>query len=178
VLNIAALALAAATAATAATQSPSLVSTNAWWEKVTVTITGDGTPRACSYETSSAKAEPSDCAIEGAPEAIAASEGGPKSQLTKITFERRFVPSGTRPTEIPMQPGDTLLGGQVMALAIDNSGAVANCEIVAKSGDMTPSYGCDEAQTEKFEASAGHAASHQRQGYMMVIVYGHEEQVV
>jgi len=172
VLNIAALALAAATAVT---QSPALVSTDSWWEKVTVTITGDGTPRACSYETSSAKAEPSDCAVEGAPEAIAASEGGPKSQLTKITFERRFVPSGTRPTEVPMQPGDTLLGGQVMALDIDNSGAVANCEIVAKSGDMTPSYGCDEAQAEKFEASA---ASQQRQGYMMVIVYGHEEQVV
>ena len=51
-------------------------------------------------------------------------------------------------------------------------------DVVAKPGDMTPSYGCDEAQAEKFEGSAGRAASQQRQGYMMVIVSGHEEQVV
>src|SRR4029078_8921109 len=141
VLNIAALVLAAATA-----QSPALQSSNPWWEKVTVTITGDGTPRSCSYETSVANAKPGACAVEGDAAAIGASSNGAKSQLTRITFERRFIPSGVQPTEMLMKPGDTLLGGQVMALAIDGEGAVAGCKIVAQTGDMTPDYGCAEAK--------------------------------
>jgi hypothetical protein len=172
VLNIAALVLAAATA-----QSPALQSSAPWWEKLTVTITGDGTARSCSYETSVGNAKPAECAVDGAAAAVGASSGGAKSQLTRITFERRFIPNGVQPTQMAIKPGDTLLGGQVMALAIDGEGAVAGCKIVAQTGEMTPDYGCAEAKAERFEARASRNAQAPKQAYMMVLVYGHEEQV-
>jgi len=45
---------------------------------------------------------------------------------------------------------------------------------------MRPQYGCAEATTERFEASAGppRTAEPQREGYLTVIVYGHSEHVV
>ena len=43
-----------AAAAASATTSPALVSTAPWWEKVTVTIAGDGKPQSCQYEASHA----------------------------------------------------------------------------------------------------------------------------
>jgi hypothetical protein len=66
-----------------------------------------------------------------------------------------------------------LLGKQVMALAIDAAGAVKGCKVVATGGEMTPEYGCTEAQTERFDT----VASAPRQGFMTVLVYGHEEHV-
>jgi hypothetical protein len=79
-----------------------------------------------------------------------------------------------------MQPGETLLGGRVMALAIDSNGAVKNCHIVATSGSVTPEYGCSDLQAERFEASVGgaHPGATTREGYMSIIVYGHSEHVV
>ena len=53
-----------------------------------------------------------------------------------------------------LQTGDTLLGRQVMALAIDPVGKVSGCKVVATSGDVTPEYGCEQASSEKFEANA------------------------
>ena len=76
-----------------------------------------------------------------------------------------------------MQAGDTLLGRQVMALAIDQGGKVSGCKVVATSGDLTPEYGCEQATTEKFETNAGRE-SPPRQGYMTVLIYGHSEHVV
>jgi hypothetical protein len=175
---IAALALASASAQT----PPTLNSTAPWWERVTVTVTDDGTTQSCRYESSRSADASKDCAVIGTQPSVAkaSSSSGAKDQVTRITFERRFSPTAT-PTLANLQPGETLLGGQVMALAIDGAGAVKGCKVVATSGSVTPQYGCDQAATEHFEASAA-AASHARtaehQGYMTILVYGHSEHVV
>jgi len=175
VLKAAALILAAASA----TQTPALVSGSPWWEKVTVTLSGDGQARSCKYETSLHMAAANACQVSGQAKGFAASTdgSGSKEELTKITFERRFAPGVAAPADATLDPGDTLLGKQVMALAIDHAGSVKACKVVDKGGDMTPEYGCDEAKTERFEAMAAKTAAEPRLGYMTVLVYGHEEHV-
>ena len=162
------LKLAALAVAAASTASPTLVANAPWWEKVTVTIAGDGMPQACEYRASHGAGAASECDVVDAPSTSGVSPSAAKSmgandQFTKITFERRFIPGNSAPAKPNLQPGDTLLGGQVMALAIDEAGSV------------TPDYGCDEAVAEKFQASAGQTAS--PQGFMTVLVYGHQENV-
>ena len=175
---IAALALASTSA-----QSPATLTSNAsWWERVTVTVTDDGKTHSCRYETSLQPDAGADCAVDNGAAAKAKSASGTataKDQYTRITFERRFTP-GLKPQAETLQPGETLLGGQVMALAIDERGAVKHCRIVATSGAVTPQYGCDEAAAEKFEASVGDAKvrTAQREGYMTILVYGHSEHLV
>ena len=174
---LAALALASATAATAsATSSDALVSSAPWWEKVTVTIDGNGKPQSCRFESSLSPASAKNCEVDSSQGAIAA-KSSVKEEYTRITFERRFSP-GQQPNT-GLTPGETFLGGQMMALAIDASGSVRGCKVVATSGSMTPEYGCEEAATEKFQASIG-AKAHQpqRQGYMTILVYGHQEHMV
>jgi hypothetical protein len=175
VLKIAALVLAAASA----TQTPALMTSSPWWEKVTVTLSGDGKAQSCNYETNLKVAASNTCEVSGAAKGFSASStsSGSKEELTRITFERRFVPGAAAPADTSMTPGDTLLGKQVMALAIDGSGAVKACKVIDKGGELTPEYGCDEAQTEKFEAMASRTAAAHRMGYMTVLVYGHEEHV-
>jgi hypothetical protein len=179
---ITALALLAssATAVTAAANAPTddstLVSTAPWWEKVTVTIGGDGKTQACRYESSLKPADGQQCDVSGAT-AAAGEASGSKTELTKITFERRFSP-GAEPASPKMQTGDTLLGGQVMALAIDAHGQVKKCQVVAASGGIKPDYGCDEATAERFDASVGAPHNIAREGYMTILVYGHPEHVV
>lgn len=170
---IAALALASATAHPAAT---TLSPDAPWWERVTVTVTGDGHPQSCHYESSLQPKNGQDCDVTGS-QAAMASNNGAKDQYTRITFERRFSP-GAQPRVTELDPGETLLGGQVLALAIDARGAVKGCRIVATSGAVRPEYGCVEATAERFDASAGERSSAQRQGYMSIIVYGHSEHVV
>ncbi|HEV2595930.1 MAG TPA: hypothetical protein VGU01_12080 [Sphingomicrobium sp.] len=174
---LAALAL----ASTAAHTSPALNSAAPWWERVTVTVTDDGQTQSCRYETSVSTQGTTDCSVtgSGASMAKASSTTGAKDEVTRITFERRFSPTATLAVS-SLQPGETLLGGQVMALAIDGAGAVKGCKVVATSGSVTPQYGCDEAAAEHFEASAtpAHARVAERQGYMTVLVYGHSEHVV
>lgn len=176
-LKVAALVLAAASA----TQTPALVSTAPWWEKVTVTLTGDGKPQSCKYETSLRIPASNNCEVSGHSAALTSdpsSSSGSKEELTRITFERQFVPGVTQPGDAKLAPGDTLLGKQVMALAIDSAGAVKSCKVVDKGGDMTPEYGCSEAKAEKFEPTAAKTAeATPRQGFMTVLVYGHEEHV-
>ena len=94
------------------------------------------------------------CDVSSNQASIGKSGSGSKEEYTRITFERRFTPDAL-PTKGDLQTGDTLLGGQVMALAIDSRGHVNNCRIVAASGDMRPEYGCDEATAERFDASVG-----------------------
>jgi len=172
---IAALALASTTAHT----SPALNSMAPWWERVTVSVTDDGTTQSCRYETSRSTDGSKDCAVASgqASMAKASSSSGAKDQVTRITFERRFSPTATSAMS-PLQPGDTLLGGQVMALAIDSAGAVKGCKVVATSGSVTPQYGCTEASAERFEASARTPNAGAHQGYMTILVYGHSEHVV
>jgi hypothetical protein len=172
VLSLAAILLSAASAAS----SPALTSTAPWWERITVTMTADGNHQSCRYETSLPDKNSEACDVTKAAadfERTSASGGGTQ---TKITFERRFTP-GRRPDVGSMSPGDTLLGGQVMMLAIDGSGAVRACEVVAESGEAKPAYGCDEARSERFEAKAGRGTGEAGLGYLTVLVYGHEEHV-
>jgi hypothetical protein len=170
-----------ALASTAAHTSPTLNSTAPWWERVTVTVTDDGQTQSCRYETSVGSQATKDCSVTGSGAAMAraSSTSGAKDEVTRITFERRFSPTATS-TLSSLQPGDTLLGGQVMALAIDGGGSVKGCKIVATSGSVTPQYGCNDAAAEHFEASAAPARARtaQHQGYMTVLVYGHSEHVV
>jgi hypothetical protein len=172
----AALALASTTAQT----PPALNSMSPWWERVTVTVSDDGETQSCRYEASAGPQAAKDCSVSGgeASMAKASSTSGAKDQVTRITFERRFSPTVT--PLAALQPGETLLGGQVMALAIDGAGAVKGCKIVETSGSVTPQYGCDEATSEHFLASATapRARGAEHQGYMTVLVYGHSEHVV
>jgi hypothetical protein len=165
-----------ASAAASADSSSTLVSAAPWWEKVTVTMDGNGKPEACSYQTSINPAKAEDCDVGSEQAAMATKESAQRGELTRITFERRFTP-GEAPGKPDLHVGDTLLGGQVMALAIDARGAVKNCKIVAASGAMRPEYGCDDASAEKFQASygAGKKQAPEREGYMTILVYGHSE---
>ena len=171
VLKLAALVLAAASTAS----TPTLKSGSPWWEKVTVTLASDGKPRSCSYETSLKPQEATKCEVSGSTAGLTPSPGSAKDEYTRITFERRFNP-GAQP-DSQVQAGDTLLGSQVMALAIDGEGAVKGCKIVSRSGQMTPDYGCEEVTAERFEASAQKIPD-ARQAYMTILVYGHDEHVV
>jgi hypothetical protein len=172
---IAALALASAASAHS---SPTLNSTAAWWERVTVLVADNGQAQSCRYESSLQPSGGKDCTVDGS-EAATAKSTGAKNQFTRLTFERRFSP-GAKPALDSLQPGETLLGGRVMALAIDAKGAVKNCQVVATSGSVTPQYSCADLEAERFEASVGgaHASASPREGYMSIIVYGHSEHVV
>src|SRR4051812_32549819 len=169
VLKLAALVLAAASTAS----TPALKSSAPWWEKVTVTVASDGKPQSCSYQTSLKPEKATECEVAGKAAGLAPDGATSKDEYTRITFERRFNP-GVQPDGTKVEAGDTLLGSQVMALAIDGAGSVKACKIVAKAGDMTPDYGCDEVATERFEATADKSADHHRQGYMTILVYGHD----
>jgi hypothetical protein len=174
---IAALALASATAHT----SPALNPNNPWWERVTVTVTDDGQTQSCRYETSVRPDSGQNCSVVGSEASLAkasSSGSGAKDQVTRITFERRFSPTASS-SLASLEPGETLPGGQMMALAIDGAGAVKNCRVIATSGAVTPQYGCDEATAEHFSARASaRPGSADREGYMTVLVYGHSEHVV
>jgi hypothetical protein len=168
---IAALALASASAHSPAT----LTSTGPWWERVTVLVADNGEAQSCRYESSLQPTAGKDCTVEGAQ--ASAAKGASKSEFTRITFERRFN-LGNKP-DMVLGPGETLLGGRVMALAIDAHGAVKDCQVVATSGAVAPQYGCTEAAAERFEASAATGSSvAPREGYLSIIVYGHSEHVV
>lgn len=174
-LKLAALAFAASTtlATPQASETP-LDATGPWWEKITVTMTGDGKAQSCRYESSVGGKDA--CAVDGA-DAKSQGKSNNSEQFTKITFERRFAPGAQLPDIGKLHPGDTLLGGSIMALAIDAGGSVKGCKVVATSGGVKPDYGCEEAAAEKFAASTN-APSEPKQAYMTILVYGHAEQVV
>jgi hypothetical protein len=160
----------------AAVAAAPLPSSNSWWEKVTVKMTGEGEAQGCQYQSSRADAGRADCKVVGASDLAkdaSASQGG-----FAITFERRFSPGESAPGEAVMQTGDKLLGSQVMALAIDSAGKVSGCQIVNATGETGLSYGCKEAANEQFAANAGQGTSRDRHGFMTILVYGHSEHVV
>lgn len=181
-LKTAALVLASAAgliAVSASADTPTtLLPNSAWWEKVTVTIAGNGTTESCLYETSLKPNGSQACNVSESEASLGKSEeAGSKQEYTRITFERRYTPDAM-PVKADLQTGDTLLGGQVMALAIDPRGAVKTCRIVASSGKVTPDYGCDEASAERFHASVGSARPAAHEGYMTILVYGHTDHMV
>ena len=158
---IAALALAsAASLASAATQNVStLDSTAPWWERVTVTVSGDGHPQACRLNRA--------CDQAPARHATWSPARAPRPSC-RMAARRTNIPAspssaGSAPAGIPKRPklpaGDMLLARQVMTLAIGAKGRVQGCEIVSASGDMQPQYGCKEASAERFAASASTAGT-------------------
>jgi hypothetical protein len=169
VLGLAALILAAASI----DPSPSLTSTAPWWERFTFVMRGDGEQQACRYESSQDAAAKGCGDDEPATAITPAAAGSTAGPYTKITIERRFSP-GVEPNPVKLATGESLLGGQVMALAIDGTGVVQTCKVIGKSGDVRPPYGCDEARSERFEAAA-RSQGEVRHGIMTVLVYGHEE---
>lgn len=156
--------------------SDALVSNSPWWEKVTVTVSNDGKPRSCTFQSSLRPTSQESCQVDSDQTALGDSSGA-KDQYTRITFERRFRPGAT-PEAAADRPGETFLGGQMLALAIDSAGGVKGCKVVATSGSMTPDYGCAQATAERFEASAGQEKMSARSGYMTILVYGHAEHMV
>ena len=169
-------AIAALALASASVQTPALTSTAPWWEKVTVTVTDDGQTQSCRYESSLTPNAGKDCSVVGDAQSMT-HHAGARDQYTRITFERRFTPNA-QPDLASLSAGETLLGGQTLALAIDGRGAVKGCKVVAQSGAMKPEYSCDDATAEKFQASVGGAEKIERQGYMTILVYGHTEHMV
>ena len=165
-LGLAAIFLAAASA----TPAPALTTVAPWWEKITYTVSGDGEQRACRYESSIGGGR--NCTGDERSSPIRAASSA-TSAYTRVTIERRFTP-GPRPDPVTLSSGDTMLGRQVLALAIDEAGKVSSCQIVLATGDVRPAYGCDQARTERFDASAPREEPEARQGFMTIIVYGHE----
>jgi len=159
----------------------------AWWEKVTIKMTGDGEAQACQYTTNRAqKGDGADCKVEGASSVAAQAASSPSASsaakdgtTTTITFERRFTPGTAAPGEDQLGAGEKLLGKEVMALAIDHAGKVSGCRVVDTTGDTGVAYGCDQAKGETFESAAAAANSGEhRLGFMTILVYGHNEHVV
>lgn len=168
------LSLVAFAAAAVAAESPSLTASAPWWDKITMTIDGNGAEKACNYESSLTPASTESCADEDSA-SPASKAKGPAGLFTKLTFERRFSP-GDRPEPGRLQPGDQLVGRQVIYLTIGDDGAVKGCKVLDVSGEV-PDYGCKEAQTEKFNVSFDPASAATQQAFMTILVYGHTEQL-
>lgn len=151
-----------------------LESATPWWERISVTLDDKGKQKSCRYETSSSsKAEACDKAMA---ESLPTTGKGQSGVFSKLTFERRFSPNG-RVDGGKLQPGDTLLGRQVIFMTFDEKGGVNSCHVVATAGDNPPAYDCDAARKEQFRAPAS-ARPDQRQAFMTILAYGHREQVV
>jgi hypothetical protein len=162
-----------ATEASAA-NSAVLDSSIAWWEKITVTVDDQGKQHSCHYEASLSGAGATVCDKEMA-DSVEAGSSGQAGVFSKVTFERRFSP-GEQMDSGRLQPGDTLLGRQVMFLTFDAAGAVESCKVVAVSGDAPPTYSCDAAKKEQFRAQAS-AEPGARQAFMTILAYGHTEEL-
>lgn len=171
--------LAILAALAAATPTPALEASTPWWEKITVTFDEKGAQKSCTYESSKMPVGGQACDDEqstaGGP-ARSASGGSGAAVFSKVTYERRFSPAGKLDSG-KLQPGDKLLGRQVLFLTIDTKGAIEGCKVVAQSGDKPPDYSCDDVKTETFRAMAGATDAAPRQAFMTVLVYGHTEQI-
>lgn len=158
----------------AAPEASILESATPWWERISVTLDDKGKQQSCRYETSSsAKAEACDKAMA---ESLPTTGKGQSGVFSKLTFERRFSPNG-RVDGGKLQPGDTLLGRQVIFMTFDEKGGINSCHVVATAGDNPPAYDCDAARKEQFRAPVS-ARPDQRQAFMTILAYGHREQVV
>jgi len=105
-----------------------------------VLVADDGHAQSCRYESSLQPNAKQDCSVASGT-AAQATHAGAKDQFTRITFERRFTP-GAKP-EMQLQPGETLLGGRLMSLAIDAKGAVEKVEYAGTAtveGDKVDKY--------------------------------------
>ena len=160
----------------ASTPTPVLEASVPWWERITVTVDDKGAQQSCNYHFSLSPNGPEACDKEMADSIPARKSRGGSGAFSKLTFERRFSP-GPKLDSGRLQAGDTLLGQQVMFLTISSEGAIESCKIVGTSGDMVPTYGCDEAKSEQFRVKAGASSEAPSQAFMTIMVYGHQEQI-
>lgn len=169
------LAALALTSGTASGLSDSQLPAAPWWERITVSLGAGGESQGCLY-TSSDGQRSTDCKIDAA-DADSSEHSTSRDGVTRVTFERRFTPGGTQAAATQLEAGDTLLGREVLALAIDGRGSVQTCKLVASDGEMMVDYGCKDAQAEHFQASAKSGGGAQREGTMTVLIYAHQEHV-
>ena len=169
------LALLASVLASAA-PAPVLEAASPWWERITVTVDGKGAQQSCRYQSSLSPSGAEACDENMAGTMPTRTAAGPAGVYSKLTFERRFSPGGK--LEAPdLQPGDTLLGQQVMFLTINADGSIQSCRVLATSGELHFSYGCDEAKQEQFRVQASAPSAAPRQAFMTILAYGHQEQI-
>ena len=159
----------------ASTQVSVLEASVPWWERISVTFDDKGKQQACTYQSSLSRSGAEDCDEATASSIKSRGAKGPGA-FSKLTFERRF--SIGRPDSGQLQPGDTLLGRQVMYLTIGAEGSIESCKVLATSGDMPPEYDCEEVRSEQFRAAADASSEAPRQAFMTVLAYGHTEQIV
>ena len=155
-------------------ESAVLESSVPWWEKITVTVDDKGKQHSCHYEASLSGGGAKTCGKEMA-DSVEAGSSGQAGVLSKVTFERRFSPGGQLDSG-RLQPGDTLLGRQVMFLTFDSAGAIASCKVMETSGDAPPTYNCDQARKEQFRAQAS-TEPNTRQAFLTILAYGHTEEI-
>lgn len=161
-------------AALAAGASPTVLESSVpWWEKITVTVDDKGKQQSCRYQISlvPSAAKACDPALAAS---VKADGDGRSGVYSKVTYERRFSP-GNQLDSGKLQPGDTLLGRQVMFLTFAADGAIESCKVVAATGEMEFQYNCDEARKEQFKALAFGAPA--RQAFLTVLAYGHSEHI-
>ena len=160
----------------AAADAAVLDSATAWWERITVTVDDKGKQHSCRYEASSSAEGAKPCG-QALADSVEAGSSGQAGVLSRVTFERRFTPGGQLLDGASLQPGDTLLGRQVMFLTFDAAGAIASCKVVETSGDAAPTYDCEEAKKEQFRAQTDADGAAARQAFMTIIAYGHTEEI-
>jgi len=163
-----------AAALAAAAPSPVLESSVPWWERVTVTVDDKGKQQSCQYQISLSPVGTKTCDEEMAA-SVGAGARGLSGPLARVTFERRFSP-GRQLDGGRLQPGDQLLGRQVLFLTIAGNGSIESCRVVAATGNLALAYDCDAARKEKFRAPES-ADTGARQAFMTVLAYGHSEQI-
>jgi len=162
--------------AAAADELAVLESSLPWWERITVTVDDKGRQHSCHYEASLSGGGARIC-DKAMADSVEAGSSGQAGVLSRVTFERRFTPGGQLLESGSLQPGDTLLGRQVMFLTFDSAGAIASCKMVETSGDAAPTYDCEEAKKEQFRAQANAAGGAARQAFMTILAYGHTEEI-
>lgn len=163
------IAIFAAATALSAGSGQLLPAQSSWWERVDVTLSGNGATQTCEFTASHARAEHCDAVKASVSEAASPAS----AQLTKLTFERKFIPGDRAPGSVETDVGDTLIAAHMMELSIDASGAVSHCQVIASAGDERPDFGCEEAKAERYAATAGGS-----RGYMTIAVSAHREQIV
>lgn len=155
--------------------TPVLEASVPWWERITVAVDDKGRQQSCKYQSSLSPNGAEVCDQELAASVQPRQTSGRSGVYLKLTFERRFSP-GAKLDSGRLQAGDKLLGQQVMFLTIGPDGAIKTCRVVGTSGDMSPSYGCEQAKSEQFRQASGQSGQ-PRQAFMTILVYGHQEQI-
>lgn len=160
----------------ASASSPPLEASVPWFERIHVTLDDNGKQHSCTYQFSLSPTGAETCDRAMASSLPKLQGNGTTGVFSKLTFERRFSPGG-KLDAAKLKAGDKLLGQQVMFVTIDNAGSIGSCKVLATSGDLLPAYDCEELKSEQFRVSASAPSRAPQQGFMTIMVYGHQEQL-